>query len=201
MMHGPNAGISIASILFANNMVFMLFLGLRPILAPYRHSMATIVSCSTMSIAILVTNIACFCIDRVLLIPAEATVVHLLVSVVVALTVAQLIEVCMQRWYPLVYDQTGLVVPLVTIDTAIVGSTFLICSGNPFSGVSYTFLGCLVFALLNACGYIMARVIMECIHDRLGEYKGSGLLDGIPRILIACGLVSLVFLGLSGTVL
>lgn len=201
MMQGADAGISVVSILFVNNAVFMLFLGLKPVLSPHRLGVTTVVSCATMSLAIILSCIAGYCVDRLVLIPAQATTLHLLVFILVGLAVASLIEVVMQRWYPLIYDQTGLAFPIVTVETVVVGCTYLVCSDNPFSGLPYTLTGCIIFAVLNAAGYCLARVIMEGIQEKMGDVPAGGLLDGLPRILIACSLVSLVFLGLSGMIL
>ena len=116
------------------------------------------------------------------------------VLLVIAASV-QLVEMIMEKFFPVAQSQFGIFLPLITVNcTVLAVSLFMVLR-------KYTYLKSLVFAFGSALGWMLAIIMVAAINERLklvGDIPEG--LRGPGLIMVIAGIISLAFLGFGGMV-
>ncbi len=131
---------------------------------------------------------------HLILIPFKVEYLHFLVFIFVIATFVQIVEIFIDRYSPVLYISLGVFLPLITVNCAILGvSLFAIIR-------DYSYPQCLVFALGNGIGWLLAITAMAGIRQKLMFSKVPKGLEGPGITMIIAGIMALAFMGFAGVI-
>ncbi|MDA3938930.1 MAG: NADH:ubiquinone reductase (Na(+)-transporting) subunit E [Spirochaetia bacterium] len=130
-----------------------------------------------------------------ILVPLHSELIYYIVFIIVIAGTVQLVEMIMEKFFPVLQAAFGIFLPLITVNcTVLAVSLFMVIR-------SYNYLQTVVFAFGASIGWIIAIVIVAAINEKLA------LVGDIPRgmkgpgiIMTIAGILSLAFLGFAGMV-
>ncbi len=134
-------------------------------------------------------------IYQLILVPMNAEVLAYIVFIIVIAGCVQLVEMIVERFFPVLEASFGIFLPLITVNCVVLAvSLFMVLR-------QYSYVQTLVFAFGTACGWSLAIMMVASIKTRLQ------LIGDIPRglhgagiTMIIAGILSLAFLGFGGMV-
>jgi len=130
---------------------------------------------------------------HLVLVPAHGELIHFIVFILVIAGTVQLLEMVMERFFPVLQAHFGIFLPLITVNCIVLAaSLFMILR-------AYSFAKTLAFALGTAAGWTLAIVIVAAINEKLrlvGDVPKG--LRGPGIVMIAAGIIALAFLGFGG---
>ncbi|MCK5154453.1 MAG: NADH:ubiquinone reductase (Na(+)-transporting) subunit E [Spirochaetales bacterium] len=130
-----------------------------------------------------------------ILVPLHSELIYYIVFIIVIAGTVQLVEMIMEKFFPVLQAAFGIFLPLITVNcTVLAVSLFMVIR-------SYNYLQSVVFAFGASLGWIIAIVIVAAINEKLAlvgdipkGMKGPGI------IMTIAGILSLAFLGFAGMV-
>ncbi len=130
-----------------------------------------------------------------ILVPLHSELIYYIVFIVVIAGTVQLVEMIMEKFFPVLQAAFGIFLPLITVNcTVLAVSLFMVIR-------DYTYLQSVVFAFGASVGWIFAIVIVAAINEKLAlvgdipkGMKGPGI------VMTIAGILSLAFLGFAGMV-
>jgi len=130
-----------------------------------------------------------------ILVPLHSELIYYIVFIIVIAGTVQLVEMIMEKFFPVLQAAFGIFLPLITVNcTVLAVSLFLVIR-------SYNYIQSVVFAFGASVGWIFAIVIVAAINEKLAlvgdipkGMKGPGI------IMTIAGILSLAFLGFAGMV-
>jgi Na+-transporting NADH:ubiquinone oxidoreductase subunit E len=134
-------------------------------------------------------------IYHLILVPTNSTLIFYIVFIIVIAASVQLVEMIMERFFPILQAAFGIFLPLITVNcTVLAVSLFMVIR-------EYGYVETVVFAFGSAVGWMAAIVIVAAINEKLkligdipSGMKGPGI------IMVSAGLIALAFLGFAGMV-
>ena len=186
--------IFIAAVL-TQNIAFTYLLGMCPFIS-LSKSLRT---ASGMGLAVIfvvtLTAIINWPIYNYILVPLHSELIYYIVFIIVIAGTVQLVEMIMEKFFPVLQAAFGIFLPLITVNcTVLAVSLFMVIR-------SYNYLQSVVFAFGASVGWIIAIVIVAAINEKLAlvgdipkGMKGPGI------IMTIAGILSLAFLGFAGMV-
>ncbi len=111
---------------------------------------------------------------------------------IVAAGVSAVLAFIMNKLFSDTYKKIRQYMVHIALNTAVVG---ILCRVTP---QAESLVDSVVRAALSAVGVIFAYVIFASIRERIPESKQSRALRGAPTLLIAAGLLAMVFCGFYG---
>ena len=134
-------------------------------------------------------------IYNLILVPTGSTLIYYVVFIIVIAASVQLVEMLMERFFPVLQAAFGIFLPLITVNCTVLAiSLFMVIR-------SYDFVTTIVFAVGSAVGWTLAIVIVAAINEKLklvGDIPKAMRGPGI--IMVTAGILALAFLGFSGMV-
>lgn len=104
----------------------------------------------------------------------------------------QILEMALDRFFPALYNQLGIFLPLITVNCAILGGTLFMVERD------YDFVESGVFGLSSGFGWALAIVALAGIREKMKYSDVPPPLRGLGITFITVGLMSLAFLSFSG---
>jgi electron transport complex protein RnfA len=184
----------IISAALINNVVLTQFLGAAQVLAAadrFNHALSLSLLSSVVLISSTMFN---YMIDTSILQPAGLTAIRLVIFAVIIVLHVMLLEVVLRSRWPLLHQQLGLNLLLITANTAVLGSSLLIVAEE---GDLIDTLG---FAVGSAAGFSLVMLTFSAMHDRLNSAAVPLPFRGAAISLISAGLMALGFMGFVGLV-
>ncbi len=134
-------------------------------------------------------------IYHLILVPLGSELIYYIVFIIVIAASVQLVEMIMERFFPVLQAAFGIFLPLITVNCTVLAiSLFMVIR-------EYSYLVTLVFAIGSAVGWLLAIIIVAAINEKLK------LIGDIPRglkgpgiVMITAGILALAFLGFGGMV-
>jgi Na+-transporting NADH:ubiquinone oxidoreductase subunit E len=100
-------------------------------------------------------------IYHLILVPAGGQLIYYIVFIIVIAASVQLVEMIMERFFPILQASFGIFLPLITVNcTVLAVSLFMILR-------DYSYIETLVFAFGSAAGWMVAIVIVAAINEKL----------------------------------
>ncbi len=112
------------------------------------------------------------------------------IGVIAALV--QILELVLDRFFPILFRALGIYLPLLTVNCAILGASLFMVQKN------YQFIESVGYGFGVGLGWALAIIIFAAIRERLQEDKIPLGLQGLGLAFIVTGFLSLAFNGLSG---
>ena len=112
------------------------------------------------------------------------------IGVIAALV--QILELALDKFFPVLFKALGIYLPLLTVNCAILGASLFMVQKNYHFGES------IAYGFGVGFGWALAIIIFAAIRERLQEDAVPQGLRGLGLAFIVTGLLSLGFSGLSG---
>ena len=178
--------------LLVNNFVLAQFLGLCPFMG-VTNSLSTALAMGLATTFVLTLSATvCFLVFHGLLVPLGLGWLNIIVFIVVIAGVVQYTEMYVRATSPLLHQNLGIYLPLITTNCAVLGVALLAV------GSELSFVGTVVFSAGAAAGFSLVMVLFGAIRERLEGAHVPGPFKGAPIALITAGIMSLGFLGFVG---
>ena len=110
---------------------------------------------------------------------------------VIAATV-QILEMVLDKFFPILYNALGIFLPLITVNCAILGGSLFMVERN------YNFAESAVFGVGSGAGFALAIVALAGIREKLKYSNVPEGLKGLGITFISVGLMAMAFMLFSG---
>ena len=178
--------------IFTDNFILSRFLGVCPFLGVSKK-VNTAVGMSLAVIIIMVLSTAItYPLYVYLLHPMGLGYLRIVLFILVIATLVQLVEIILKKYLPPLYNALGIFLPLITTNCAVLGVTLLHFTHG------YNYFEALINAFAAGVGFLLAMVMFAGVRNKLEGNNIPKSLQGLPITLIAAGLMSLSFMGLTG---
>jgi len=104
----------------------------------------------------------------------------------------QILEMTLDRYFPVLYNALGIFLPLITVNCAILGGSLFMVERE------YDFSQSLVFGFGSGLGWALAITALAGIREKLKYSDVPDGLQGLGITFISAGLMSLGFMAFSG---
>ncbi len=187
------------SILFAailtHNIALTYILGMCPFISLSRNLKAATGMGFSVIFVVLLTAAVNWPVYHLLLVPTHSVVITYIVFIIVIASSVQLLEMIMEKFFPVLEAAFGIFLPLITVNCMVLAvSLFMVLR-------EYSYIQTLFFAAGSAVGWMVAIVIVAAIREKLTltgnipeGMKGPGI------TMVIAGILALAFMGFTGMV-
>lgn len=186
--------IFIAAVL-TENAAFTYLLGMCPFISLSKSLRTASGMGAAVIFVITLTALINWPIYHLILVPLGSELIYYIVFIIVIAGTVQLVEMIMEKFFPVLQAAFGIFLPLITVNcTVLAVSLFMVIK-------EYSYLQSVIYAFGIAVGWIIAIVIVAAINEKL-ELVGAmpkGM-KGPGIIMVTAGILALSFLGFSGMV-
>ncbi len=178
--------------IFTDNILLARFLGMCSFLAVSRQ-VKTAVGLGLAVVFVMTCTVALdWLAYRYILQPYQIEYFRFILFIVIIAAFVQFIEMVIERYSPVLYQNLGIFLPLITVNCAILGASLFMVIRE------YTFLEGIFFGLGSGIGWMLAIVAMAGIREKLTHARIPKGLQGPGITLIIAGLMALAFIGFTG---
>jgi Na+-transporting NADH:ubiquinone oxidoreductase subunit E len=104
----------------------------------------------------------------------------------------QIVEMTLDRFFPVLYNTLGIFLPLIAVNCAILGASLFMVERD------YTVAEGTVFGLGSGIGWTLAIVALAAVREKLRYSNVPKPLRGLGATFIVVGLMSIGFMAFSG---
>jgi len=184
----------IVGAILVNNILLVRFLGNCPFLGVSRNmGTATGMAMAVVFVMTLAGAIT-WIVEEYLLIPFELEYMETIFFILVIASLVQLVEMFLQKSFPVLYLALGIFLPLITTNCAVLGVAVINIREE------FNFLQTLVFSFASAVGYGFALILFTGIREQIEVASIPDFMKGTAIGLLTAGLISLSFFGFAGMV-
>ena len=178
--------------IFVNNVVLAQFLGICPFLGVSDSPDKALGMGMAVTFVMTLSSAVTWAVYYLLLLPYELTYLKTVAFILVIAALVQLIEMFLRKFVPALYSSLGIYLPLITTNCAVLGAALVNIQEN------YGFIPSVCYGFAAGVGFTMAIVIFAGVRARLEIADPPRAFRGMPLILIAAGLLAMIFSGFSG---
>ena len=106
--------------------------------------------------------------------------------------IVQILEMVLERYFPVLQHALGIFLPLITVNCAILGASLFMVERE------YSFSESTVYGISSGIGWALAIIMMAAIREKLKYADIPDGLKGLGIAFITAGLMSLGFMSFSG---
>ena len=180
------------SAVFTGNILLTTFLGMCPFLAVSREVRAAVGLGFAVVFVMTFTSLLNWLAYRYVLIPLELEFFRFILFIIIIATFVQFVEMVLERYSPVLYQNLGIFLPLITVNCAILGASLFMVIRE------YTFLVTVGYGFGSGLGWMLAITAMAGIRQKLAVERVPKGLQGPGITLIIAGLMALAFMGFTG---
>jgi Na+-transporting NADH:ubiquinone oxidoreductase subunit E len=181
--------------IFTNNILLTNFLGLCPYVAISRN----VNSAAGLGLAVIFVMSCTAALNHLIyyqvLIPMHLEHFQYIIFIVVIAAFVQLVEMTIDRYFPVLYNVLGIFLPLITVNCAILGASLFMIIRD------YTLIQSIGYGAGSGVGWLLAISLVGAIREKI---QATGRLprglEGPGITLIITGLLSLAFTAFSGLI-
>jgi Na+-transporting NADH:ubiquinone oxidoreductase subunit E len=181
--------------IFTNNILLTNFLGLCPFLSISREVRSSLgLGVAVVFVMTCTAGINYLMYYHVLL-PLNLEHFRFIVFIVIIAAFVQLVEMTVERYFPVLYYMLGIFLPLITVNCAILGASLFLIIRN------YSLTQSLAYGAGSGIGWMLAIVAVGAIREKI--QKSAKLpkgLEGPAITLLITGIMSLAFMAFSGMI-
>ena len=181
--------------IFTQNIALTYLLGMCPFISLSRSLKTALGMSFAVIFVVTLTAIVNKLIYDYILVPLESELVYYIVFIIVIAASVQLVEMIMERFFPVLQSAFGIFLPLITVNCTVLAiSLFMIIR-------EYSFWETVIFAIGSALGWMLAIIMVAAINEKLkliGDIPKG--LKGPGIIMATAGIIALSFLGFSGMI-
>ena len=181
--------------IFTNNILLTNFLGLCPFLSMSGQKKSAFGMGAAVVFVMASTTAINNLVHYKVLVPLGLEHFRYIVFIVVIAAFVQLVEMTVERFFPALYFNLGIFLPLITVNCAIFGASLFMVIRK------YDFFQSLAYGAGSGIGWMLAIVAISAIREKLQKTaKLPKGLEGPAITLIITGLLALAFLAFSGMI-
>lgn len=177
---------------FTENILLARFLGMCSFLSVSRKVKTAVGLGFAVAFVMTVTVALDWLAYQYILRPYHIEYFRFILFIVIIAAFVQFIEMVIERYSPVLYQNLGIFLPLITVNCAILGASLFMVIRD------YTFAEGVAFGLGSGIGWMFAIVAMAGIRERLAHARIPQGLQGPGITLIIAGLMALAFIGFTG---
>ena len=175
-----------------NNLVLTYLVGLDlQVAASHRMNAAWLVGLATIFCLAIVLP-AVYMVDHLIIIPLSLQYLDLLLYLMMIIVVVFSSQQLMHRLLPLMYKQVDALVPIILINSILLGVILLSQNQN------YSILGMMLCGVSTGIGFLFLLLVLTCLRERVDNNKVPIAFRGLPILLITLGIFSMGLMGLAG---
>ncbi len=106
--------------------------------------------------------------------------------------IVQILEMTLDRYFPVLYNALGIFLPLITVNCAILGGSLFMVERH------YSFGESLVYGFGSGTGWALAIVALAGVREKLKYSDVPAGLQGLGITFITAGLMAMAFMSFSG---
>ena len=178
------------SAMLVNNFTLALFLGLCPFMGVSARVETAIRMGGANIFVLTITSLCAWGLNTFVL--PYAPYLRLISFIVVIASLVQIVEMVIKKVSPVLFQQLGIYLPLITTNCAILGLAIFQTNRG------YGLLEGLFFAIGAGLGLTLALVLMASIRETSELADVPDLAKGMALVLIIAGSLSLAFMGFAG---
>ena len=179
---------------FVNNVVLSQFMGLCPFLGVSKKIDTAAGMGGAVIFVITISSFVTSIIYRFILVPVNITYLQTIVFILVIAALVQLVEMFLKKSIPALYQSLGVYLPLITTNCAVLGVALTNVQND------YGILSSTVAGIATAVGFTISIVIMAGLREKMEYNDIPESFQGMPRVLLTAGLMSIAFFGFSGII-
>jgi len=180
------------SAVFTGNILLTTFLGMCPFLAVSRQVKASVGLGFAVVFVMTCTSLLNWLAYRYVLVPLELEFFRFILFIIIIATFVQFVEMVLERYSPVLYQNLGIFLPLITVNCAILGASLFMVIRE------YTVLVTVGYGFGSGVGWMLAIVAMAGIRQKMAVERVPAGLQGPGITLIIAGLMALGFIGFTG---
>lgn len=178
--------------IFTGNILLTTFLGMCSFLAVSREVKASVGLGLAVVFVMTFTTLLNWVAYWYVLVPLKLEFYRFILFIIIIATFVQFVEMVLERYSPVLYQNLGIFLPLITVNCAILGACLFMVIR------SYTFLVTVGYGFGSGVGWMLAIVAMSGIRQKMSVARIPKGLQGPGITLILAGLMALAFLGFTG---
>jgi Na+-translocating ferredoxin:NAD+ oxidoreductase subunit A len=178
------------STILVNNFTLVMFLGLcsffgvtAKIETAWRLGLAN-------TFVLIITAVSAWILNTYIL--THAPYLRTIAFIVVIASAVQIVEMAVKKYFPVLFRQLGIYLPLITTNCAILGLALFQTSR------AYTLIEALVFALGAGFGLTLALSLMASIRERTELTDVPAVARRMGLVLVIASCLSMAFMGFAG---
>jgi electron transport complex protein RnfA len=180
------------SAMIVNNILLMRFLALCSFFGISNKIEASLgMGFAVIFVMIMASSIS-WLVYNFVLVPFDLLYLRTAAFILTIATFVQLEEMVIRKVFPALYRALGIYLPLIVVNCAVLGASFLIIDYR------LDFIHSLVYTVGVGAGYLVAIVIFAAIRERIALAPIPRSFHGYPIAFITASLMSLAFLGFKG---
>lgn len=180
------------SAVFTNNILLSYFLGM----CPFTSCSSEVKTALGLGTAVVFVMTCTACLNwaayKFVLVPLELEFFRFILFIIIIAAFVQFVEMIVERFSPVLYQNLGIFLPLITVNCAILGASLFMVIRN------YTFWETLGYGFGSGVGWMLAIIAMAGIRQKLNLSRIPAGLQGPGITLIIAGLMALAFIGFTG---
>lgn len=176
-----------------NNVVLVRILGLCPFMGVSKKLDASIGMGIATAFVLTLASGSSWVIDQ-LLVALHLEYLRTLSFIVVIAAIVQFTEMYIRLISPVLYQNLGIYLPLITTNCAVLGVPLL------NSTQQHNFFESLLFGFGSAIGFSLVLILFAAMRERLEGADIPDAFKGTPVAFFTAGLMSLAFMGFAGLV-
>ena len=188
--------------IFADNMIFAVFLGMCSYLAVSKD----VKTSAGLGVAVLFVEFITLPVNYLLqvyvLTPMGLGYLSFILFIAVIAAIVQLVEMIVEKFSPSLYASLGIFLPLIAVNCAIMGASLFMQQRvllDPENVKAIANIGdAFAFAIGSGIGWMLAIVALAGIREKMEYNDVPKPLQGIGITFITVGLMALAFMCFSG---
>lgn len=180
------------SAIFTNNILLSYFLGM----CPFTSCSGEVKTAVGLGAAVVFVMTFTCCLNWLVywlvLVPLGLEFFRFIMFIIIIAAFVQFVEMVIERYFPLLYQNLGIFLPLITVNCAILGASLFMAIR------SYNFLETVGYGFGSGLGWMLAIIAMAGIRQKLASQRIPRGLQGPGITLIIAGLMALAFIGFTG---
>jgi len=178
----------------ADNLVLDYLLGVGPVFAVSRKIETALGLSIAMILILPVTTLCSYALDIFVLVPLELGYVQLFTFAITTTALTLLIDKILQQFRPALHEKVTVFVPLLLVNTSLVGVALLYVRQE--TGL----LASVLFGMGSATGFGIVVIVFSALRERIIVADVPEAFKGAPILLITLGILSMAFMGFSGII-
>ncbi|MBL4821069.1 MAG: NADH:ubiquinone reductase (Na(+)-transporting) subunit E [Gammaproteobacteria bacterium] len=104
----------------------------------------------------------------------------------------QILEMILNRFFPVLYNVMGIFLPLLTVNCAILGASLFMVQRD------YTFVESAAYGFGVGVGWALALIALAGLREKMKYSEIPDGLQGLGIVFITAGLMSMAFMSMAG---
>jgi len=178
--------------IFTSNIALTYFLGMCPFIAISSDLKTAFGMGIAVTYVMTLTAALNWLIFHFLLVPFDIEFMKFIIFIITIAASVQVVEIIIDRFFPILYVTMGIFLPLITVNCAILGVSLFMNLRE------YSFLQTVVYAFASGVGWTVAIIAMAGIRKKMRFSDIPAGLEGPGITMIIAGIMALGFMGFAG---